>query len=671
MFIENKTKWLCDPIGVVCFPQYCGDYKYMNPSDSFSLRNISNTYENNKHLMSNTLRKNKRVMNKKLTLLFFIVVSCQLFSQSNYIDSVEQSIVNLSDEEQIKTILAIPYDKIIANTTKAEELFLTALTQVKKLNHPEFEADISNQLALIYAFLGKHDKRLVYNLKAIKIYETIGNKSKAGETFGKLGFSMYTRDIEKAKFYMQKGIQLLEEEHHLVALNSIYDNYGIVQEIDGNTDSAIYYYNLALDLKRNQNDSIGIPFALGHLSGAYLIKKDFKKAKEFLDESYFIRKKRKDIYGIVECLALYGDFYFAKEDYHEALRWFTDCYHSAIENKYLHAGQYAAEFSAICYEKIGDVANTVKFLKIQQTLKDSILNIATNEAIAELEVQFETEKKEKQLAEQEVMITKEQLRVKQRNYTLIGLGLVLVFLLILGRYIYQQQKFKQQKLIEENRLKDELAKVRLQNELYEERTRISKDLHDNIGSQLTFIISSVDNIGYLLKTSDEKLKEKLNGISNFSRTTITQLRDTIWALNKDEISFDDLKSRLFNYIESAKIAKENMVFNFDAEVNNNIHFNAIQGVNIYRIVQEAINNALKYSAATTINISLKEMKDGLQLKIQDDGIGFHVNEVNLGNGLENMKNRAIAIHAQFQFDSAPEKGTAITLSIPINKTNAV
>jgi len=608
---------------------------------------------------------------RKISFLFFIIFSCQLFSQTNYIDSVEQSIVNLSDEKQLKTILAIPYDKIIANTTKAEKLFLTTLSEAKKINHPEFEADISNQLALIYAFLGKYDKRLTYNLQAIKIYESIENKLKAGRTYGDLGFSMYRRDIKKAKFYMQKGIKLLKEKNDFVDLNPVYDNYGIIQEVSGNTDSAIYYYNLALDLKRNQSDSIGIPFALGHLSGAYLIKKDFKKAKEYLDESYFIRKNRKDIYGIVECLALYGDFYFAQENYKEALSWFTDCYHLAIENKYLQAGQYAAEFASKSYEKIGDFVNTIKFLKIQQTLKDSMLNMTTNKVIAQLEVQFETEKKEKQLAEQEIKITKEQLRVKQGNYTLIGLGLVLVFLLILGRYIYQQQKFKQQKLIEENRLKDELAKVILQNELYEERTRISKDLHDNIGSQLTFIISSVDNIGYLLKTADEKLKEKLNGISNFSRTTITQLRDTIWALNKDEISFDDLKSRLLNYIESAKIAKENISFIFHAEVNNNIHFNAIQGINIYRVVQEAINNAIKYSAATTLNISLEELNNKLQLKIQDDGIGFHVNEVTLGSGLENMKNRAIAIHAQFQIDSTPEKGTTIILSIPINKTNAV
>lgn len=608
---------------------------------------------------------------KKLILLFFIVISCQLFSQSNYIDSVEQSIVSLPKDKQLEIILNIPYDKMVANTTKAEALFFKALTIAKNQTNQNFEAGVYNQLALVYAFLGNFDKQLANNLKAIKIYETIGNKSKAGTTYADLAYSLKTRSIEKAKTYMQKGIRLLKEENNFVLLNSVYDNYGVIQEISGNIDSAIFYYNLALDLKYSQNDSIGIPFALGHLSGAYSIKKDFKKAKAYLDESYLIRKNRNDIYGIAECLVLYGDLFYAQKNYKEALTWFSEGFSAAVENKYIHLAQYAAEFSAICYEKLGDVTNTVKFLKIQQALKDSLLNETTNKAIAKLEVQFETEKKEKQLAEQEVLITKEQLRVKQRNYILIGLGLLLIFVLILGRYVYRQQKFKQQKLIEENRLKDELAKITLQNELYEERSRISRDLHDNIGSQLTFIISSVDNLNYIAKTTDNKLKEKLSGISNFSRTTITQLRDTIWALNKDEISFDDLKLRLLNYIESAKIADENISFKFDVEIQQNINFNAVQGINIYRIVQEAINNALKYAVATSITVSLKETNEQIQLKIEDDGIGFNINEVNLGNGLENMKNRALTINARFQFDSAPEKGTAITLIIPINKTNAV
>ena len=89
----------------------------------------------------------------------------------------------------------------------------------------------------------------------------------------------------------------------------------------------------------------------------------------------------------------------------------------------------------------------------------------------------------------------------------------------------------------------------------------------------------------------------------------------------------------------------------------------MQGVTIFRIVQEAINNSLKYSAATKINVLLYEEKGKLCLLIEDDGIGFDMNKVNLGNGLENMKNRAHSIDADFILDSAPNKGTKIILKI--------
>ncbi|WP_170228020.1 tetratricopeptide repeat-containing sensor histidine kinase [Vicingus serpentipes] len=590
-------------------------------------------------------------------------------SAQNYIDSIASSIQNYTEEQQIELLLAIPYDKVVANTSVAEKLYLDALGQAKQLKDKEAEADIYNQLALINAFLGNNDKRLDFNLKAIKIYEATNNKSNAGITYAELGFAMKRRDIDKAIEYMQKGVHLLKEINDEVALNSVYDNYGIVQEIAGNVDSAIYYYNMALDLKRNQNDSIGIPFALGHLSGAYLVKKDYNKSKEYLDESYAIRKKRNDTYGIAECLVLYADFYYAQENYKEALKWFVMCYYEAIPNKYIHLGQYAAEHAAICYEKIGDNLNTVKFLKIQQALKDSLLNESTNNAIAKLEVQFDTEKKEKEIAEQKAEISAQELKVKQRNYMMLVLGLIVLLFFVIASFIYKQQKQKQQRLFEENRLKDQLAQITLQSKLHEERLKISRDLHDNIGAQLTFIISSVDNMKHFFKSADEKLTDKLTDVANFSRTTITQLRDTIWALNKDEISFEDLKSRLYKYIENANLAQEQTVFNFNVELSNNFHLNSIQGVSIYRVVQEAINNAMKYAAATNVSLLITEKNDFLVLSINDDGIGFKMAEIQLGNGLENMKNRASAIHANFAINSTPKEGTEIILEIPIAEFN--
>lgn len=601
---------------------------------------------------------------KTIFFNLFLFTSLIGFSQANYIDSVVKEMEKVNLEQQIEIALNIPYDKIVARTDVAETIFLN-LAEKKSEIQPKNLAKIYEKLALVNYFLGNFDKRIGYNLKAIKIYEETGDEVLLGNAYGGFGYSLRTRDLDKALFYMRKAIHLLEKNQDSVGLNPTYDNYGILQENAGNIDSAIHYYNLALDLKRNQKDSIGIPFALGHLAGAYLLKNNFEKSKAYLDESYAIRTKRNDVYGIAETSVMFADFYFSQEKYVAAAEWYTRSYEKGIENNYVNLAQHASMYLAECLEKINQPEQAIKYLKISRDLKDSLLNEKSNKAIAQLEIQYETEKKEKQLIEQEVMLTKEQLRVRQRNYTLVGLALVLIFIIILGVYIYKQQNFKQQKLIEENRLKDEIAKITLQNELHEERIRISRDLHDNVGSQLTFIISSVDNMGYLFKTADEKLKERLNSISDFSRTTITQLRDTIWALNKDEISFEDLKSRLYNYIETAKIVKENITFNFEVDVNQKISFNAIEGVNIYRIVQEAINNSLKYSAATTINVLLKENKDKLILKIEDDGIGFNINEVKLGNGLDNMKNRAASIKAKFNIDSTPEKGTTILLEMPI------
>jgi len=603
--------------------------------------------------------------NRLKYIVCVILLSSSLISTANnYVDSVASAIQLLPLNKQIDALLAIPYDKVVANTSTSEELYLKALQQAKDLKNQQAEANIYYQLAMINGFLGNYDKRLDFNLKAIKIYEATGNKSKAGITYAELGFAMKRRNIGKSIEYMQKGVYLLKEINDEVALNSVYDNYGIVQEMAGDVDSAIYYYNKALDLKRSQNDSIGIPFALGHLSGAYLVKKEYKRSKQYLDESYFIRKKRNDIYGIAECLVLYADFYYAQEKYVEAVKWFIECYENAIEYKYIHMGQYAAEHAAICYERIGDNNNTVKFLKIQQALKDSLLNESTNNAIAQLEVQFETEKKEKEIAEQKAEISTQELKVKQRNYIMLVLGLVGLLILVVALFILKQQKQKQQRLIEENRLKDQLAQITLQSKLHEERLKISRDLHDNIGAQLTFIISSVDNMKHLFKSADEKLITKLTRIANFSRITITQLRDTIWALNKDEISFEDLKSRLYKYIENAKLAQEQTVFNFNTELKSNFHLNSIQGVNIYRIVQEAINNAMKYAAATNVSLLITENNECIRLSIVDDGIGFNLAEIQLGNGLENMRNRAIDIGGKFEINSTPAKGTEIVLTIP-------
>src|SRR5690554_3568603 len=109
----------------------------------------------------------------------------------------------------------------------------------------------------------------------------------------------------------------------------------------------------------------------------------------------------------------------------------------------------------------------------------------------------------------------------------------------------------------------------------------------------------------------EQLRNKLSGISSFTSQTIYELRDTIWAMNKENITIEDLQSRISNFIEQAKSVSEqtDFSFNMDDDVSENQMFSSLEGVNIYRIIQEAVNNSLKYASAKSIEVNISKGKD--------------------------------------------------------------
>ena len=246
-----------------------------------------------------------------------------------------------------------------------------------------------------------------------------------------------------------------------------------------------------------------------------------------------------------------------------------------------------------------------------------------------------------------------------------SLGLALI-LGLLGFLFFNQQKLKNRQLKKEGELKTALAKIETQNSLQEQRLRISRDLHDNIGSQLTFIISSIDNLKFGFSNMEEKLSNKLQGISAFTTQTIYELRDTIWAMNKNMISFEDLQSRIINFIDNAKLASEKTKFSFNIAtgINENYTLTSMQGMNIYRIIQESVNNALKYSNAPNIEVSISRENEILIFTIIDDGNGFNKDLITLGNGLNNIKKRTKDLKGILEISSEEKKGTEINIRIP-------
>jgi signal transduction histidine kinase len=284
-----------------------------------------------------------------------------------------------------------------------------------------------------------------------------------------------------------------------------------------------------------------------------------------------------------------------------------------------------------------------------------MIQTATLKLTSEMETKYQTAKKEKQLIEQEA-------EAQQKNYILIALTILAIFIALIGFLIFRQQKLKNKQQEQEFQLKSAIAQIETQNQLQEQRLSISRDLHDNIGAQLTFIISSVDNIKYAFDIENVKLDSKLKSISNFTKSTIIELRDTIWAMNSNEIMFEDLRARILNFIEKAKEARNEIDFKFTIDDRlNQMQLSSIFGMNIYRTIQEAVNNAVKYSEADQISIDIQKIDNEIQIVITDNGIGFDKTTIEKGNGLVNMERRIEDIGGVFSLHSEHNKGTSITI----------
>ena len=278
-----------------------------------------------------------------------------------------------------------------------------------------------------------------------------------------------------------------------------------------------------------------------------------------------------------------------------------------------------------------------------------------------MEVRFETNEKEKRLIEN-------QAKLEQRNLLLLVLALATVFIGVTGYLIYRQQKLRNRQMAQQHELRNAIAQIETQNKLQEQRLAISRDLHDNIGAQLTFIISSVDNTRYAFDTDNTRLGSKLESIGQFARETIIELRDTIWAMNHSEITMEELGGRILNFVEKARESGSTASFDFTLDDHlREVRLTSSEGMNLYRTLQEAVNNAVKYASAQKIAIKIWQNADDILITVSDDGSGFDTPAARAGNGLGNMQRRMEAIGAGIQIDSNPGQGTRITIEWPLPK----
>lgn len=212
-----------------------------------------------------------------------------------------------------------------------------------------------------------------------------------------------------------------------------------------------------------------------------------------------------------------------------------------------------------------------------------------------------------------------------------------------------------------NRLQKKQQEIDSQRLLYEQKSQIARELHDNVGARLSMMLNTVDWIG----KKPQIEAHDLNEIKENTKAVIQGLRDAIWVMDKTQITVEELFDKIKYY--SHQISRNYSIdISFNEVTHQPVNLNTTQALNLFRIFQESLNNALKYSEATQVEISVNyEGENEIILKIQDNGKGFDLNSVFSGHGLKNMQVRAEEINALFALQSTKYEGTNIIVTLYI------
>ena len=214
-------------------------------------------------------------------------------------------------------------------------------------------------------------------------------------------------------------------------------------------------------------------------------------------------------------------------------------------------------------------------------------------------------------------------------------------------------------------LQRRLRDLEQQHALERERLRISRDMHDEVGANLTEIAI----LSELVRRDIQKPKEaeiNVQKISEKARELIDNISEIIWAINPQNDRLDDVTSYIREFAsEYFEMTSINCRFDFPADMPDHL-LSAEVRRNIFLTIKEAINNVVKHSGATLVTLHCGVSGYEVEFGVQDNGRGFNIETLSgQGNGLLNMKKRIEDINGNFQIESQLGKGTKILLSVSL------
>lgn len=611
----------------------------------------------------------------KTVTLFLIVslFSSHLYSQSNIADITNPEILELTEkanhcsDNRLGNCDEI-YEQAIKLGEKLNEpyvdylYYLLALNKIingdsegsMKIYHEQFPKS-KNEMVKV-AFLNLKGGYLRANGKleeAIETFIEINNILEKSNDKEKLILNYYNiaaifdtlYNFEKEREYLLKAYNLIKEtgktELEMTVVSSISQSY-LSEEIF--EKSKEWAEKAILIPPKNSQDKKALSTAYWNLGSIYSYNKNtLDKALDYANQSIsildFINSDditlANAIYG--KALVLYerGEFQEAKTTIDQSIQML----------KNLNAGSHLItilRYGGLIYEKTGDYKGATELLKRHAEMIEEYRLKENIKTIGELSIKYETEKKERQIAEQELEIQKK--NVQMRNWLIAVIVIIGGFL----AYFYIMRRNQKNKLkIMEKEKENEILSARVLGEEVE-RSRISKELHDGIASNLVAVKLQIEN--------NAEISQKILNLVQETHKEVRQI-----AHNLMPIDFEN--QNLVDVVKSfcEECTTENRPVNFQTNTEK-VKLDKDRSMVLYRVIQEFIQNAIKHSQAEEIDVLLMEKEGLITLNIEDNGVGFDTKLKETSKGLSGVIDRLEKIKGKVNIDSS-DRGTSVFISI--------
>ncbi|RZA01086.1 MAG: tetratricopeptide repeat protein, partial [Sphingobacteriaceae bacterium] len=450
--------------------------------------------------------------------------------------------------------------------------------------------------------------------------------------------------------YYHKAEKLAGEikDEELVA--DCQNNKGTVYEQLKEYDKALATYKKALDVYTRKNITSKISMALSNIAIVYKYQKNYKGSLEYNRRALELSAKTGDKWMMSATYNNMGNLYGQMGDYKNAVVYCGKALEIAKQINAIEIIESIYDSLSEAAAKAGDYKSAYTYHKNYSDANSKFINIESAKQLSELNVKFETERKQKLIQEQ-------QFEISRRNYWLYGALIALVLISAVGYLVIRNNKYKQDKRIQAEIQKQHRIATR---SLFEgeqnERIRIARDLHDSIGQMLSVIKMNVSVI--------PESKVTLNTLKLVD-STIAEVRNISRNLIPEELYFG-----LFRALEDMceKINSSNITqvsINVPGDVREH-QFEKSNELSIYRIVQEVLNNMVKHSQASLINLDVTRQGNSFNLAIKDNGKGFDTDMIDKSKGLgwKNIAARVNMLDGKMEVRSEKLIGTQIEIVIP-------